>query len=239
MAQAKRAGLIAATGPGLALQELLYGFIMELIFVTAARIGMLDYGDAVGLCILIVGMNFTWGAIDAVIFYIINLMGARKNAAMIDLGKNGGKDREAAIDYLMDEFAGTPMDSLTPEEERRICGLVVECQTEDEEGLARDRRDMRASSVGCFVITCLTVIPVIVPILLLEPLSLGLDVASALCSTILFFVGYMLKDYLSVNGWAMGLFLAGVSWAITIIATFTGGRRARARTPTPLIPRPP
>ncbi len=53
--------------------------------------------------------------------------------------------------------------------------------------------------------------------------ALALAVASGLSSVILFFVGYCMKYHYATNGWATGLFLAGVSWAITIIATFTGG----------------
>lgn len=54
-------GLVKMTGLALALQELMYGFIMELIFVSAARIGILDYGSATHLAITIIGMNATWG----------------------------------------------------------------------------------------------------------------------------------------------------------------------------------
>lgn len=216
-------GLIAMTGPGLALQELLYGFIMELIFVTAARIGMLDYGDAGALVLMIVGMNATWGAIDAVVFYLIDSFGARKHVMMINKGKMGGQDKEEAIAYLVEEFGGTPMDALAPEEERRICEEILRCRTEDSYGMSKDRRDMALSSLGCFIITFLTIIPVAVPILLIQPIELALGVASGLSSVILFFVGYKMKDYFSVNGWVMGLFLTGVSWAITIVATFTGG----------------
>ena len=66
-------GIVRKTGPGLAIQEVLYGFIMALIYVTAARIGILRYTDTLNLVILIIGMNFTWGFIDAVVFYMVDV----------------------------------------------------------------------------------------------------------------------------------------------------------------------
>ena len=71
-------GIVRKTGPGLAIQEVLYGFIMALIYVTAARIGVLSYTDTTNLVILIIGMNFTWGLIDAVVFYIVDVFDQTK-----------------------------------------------------------------------------------------------------------------------------------------------------------------
>ena len=215
-------GLVNMTGPALALQELMYGFIMELIFVTAARIGILDYGSAIDLVMMIIGMNATWGAIDAVIFYLIDAFSERNHARIIDSARESG-NREEAVEYLLDAFSGTPLDALLPEDERMICEKILDCRTEDAEGMSRDRRAMALSSLGCFIITLLTVVPVALPLLLIQDTVLALGVASGLSSVILFFVGYCMKYHYATNGWATGLFLAGVSWAITIIATFTGG----------------
>lgn len=215
-------GLVTITGPALALQELMYGFIMELIFVTAARIGILDYGSAFHLVLMIIGMNATWGAIDAVIFYLIGSFSERHHAKVIDAARGSG-DREEAVEYLLNAFGGTPLDALLPEDERMICERILDCRTEDAEGMSKDRRSMALSSLGCFIITLITVIPVALPILLIHDTVLALGIASALSSVILFFVGYSMKNHYATNGWAMGLFLTGVSWTITIISTFTGG----------------
>lgn len=213
--------LVDATGPGLALQELMYGFIMELIFVTAARIGTQD-ADPAHLVLLITGMNVTWGAIDAVVYYMIGEYTEIEYHRRISHAKRGC-DREATVDYLMDSFSGTPLDAIRPEDERRICEAILDCELEDEKGLEKDRRDYVRSSAACFVITVLTIIPVAIPILIWhDDVYTGLAVASALSSTIMFFVGYQYgRD--SGKGPVMGVGLAAICWAITIIATFTGG----------------
>ena len=110
--------LVGKTGTGLALQEVLYGFIMALIFITAARIGILKYDDATDLIILIVGMNLTWGAIDAVVFYFIDTMNQRKYVRLLE---SEDIDRQERLDALLSEFGGTPMDVLDPECEKIMC----------------------------------------------------------------------------------------------------------------------
>ena len=65
--------LLTAPGPSTGLQELLYGFIMSLIFVYATRFGLLSYDDPMQFVLVVTGMCATWGAIDAIIFYYLGV----------------------------------------------------------------------------------------------------------------------------------------------------------------------
>lgn len=220
-------GIVRMTGPTLAVQELLYGFIMALIFVTAARLGVLQYSSAEGLVILISGMNLTWGAIDAIVFYLLDVFDQRKLVRA--MRGEDGLTEEQRVDLLADSFSGTPLDLLDPEEEREACRRILSKGLESEEEMAADRRAMRISSLGCFIITALTIVPTAVPILLFEDVDTGLTVASVLSSLVLMMVGYRMGPMLGVSKWGMALLLTVVSWSMTIAATFTGGRGARAR----------
>ena len=64
--------MVKSAGPGLIVQEAMYGFIMALIFVTATRIGVFGDISATRLLAMIFGMNITWGAIDMIVFYLID-----------------------------------------------------------------------------------------------------------------------------------------------------------------------
>lgn len=214
-------GIVRNTGPALALQEVLYGFIMALIFVSAARMGILHYESRMELVLMIVGMNFTWGAIDATVFYLIDVFNQRKFVRLMD--NTDAIGRERAAEMLMEEFSGTPLDILDPDDERAVCMSILDKRMESRDDMAADRRDMRNSAIGCFLITVLTTIPIVLPIVLVDEIKTGLAFASVLSAIILFFVGYRMERYTGVNRWVMGIFLTGVSWAITIIATFTGG----------------
>ncbi len=214
-------GIVSKTGPGLAIQEVLYGFIMGLIFVTAARVGVLDYPGKVHLAVLIIGMNLTWGAIDAVVFYLVGMFDQRNFVRIMSNPEN--LDETERIRLLEYAFSGTPLDLLEPESEREICRNILKQKMQSEEQMAADRRALMESSIACFIITALTIIPIILPILLVEDVATGLAASSALSSIVLFFIGFKLEKYVGVNRWVLGFGLAGVSWAITIVSTFTGG----------------
>ena len=64
--------LVRNTGRGLALQEALYGFIMAMLFVTAASFGLIKVSSNGQMIMLIIGMDFSWGLIDMIIFYFID-----------------------------------------------------------------------------------------------------------------------------------------------------------------------
>ena len=213
-------GIVRKTGPGLAIQEVLYGFIMALIYVTAARVGVLSYTDTTNLVILIIGMNLTWGLIDAVVFYIVDVFDQRK---FIRIMSACNLPHEKKVEMMLDEFSGTPLDILDPEDERRICEGILSKRLESESERLSDRRAMRDSALACFLITILTTIPIIVPLMVIDDIDIALMVASSLSSVCLFFIGFRMERYLGVNRWVAGLFLALIGWAITIAATFTGG----------------
>ncbi|MBQ7405419.1 MAG: hypothetical protein IJV90_03245, partial [Candidatus Methanomethylophilaceae archaeon] len=162
----------------------------------------------------------TWGAIDAVAFYFIDVMNQKK---YIHLLESEDIDRQERIDTLYSEFGGTPLDVLDPKCQRAVCESMLTMEVEDESERAKDRREMRHSAIACFIITASTIIPVIVPLLLIDDIMDALLMSSCLSAVVLFFVGYMTGDDLGLNRMKFGLVLTIISWTITIVATFTGG----------------
>ncbi len=212
--------LIHATGPSTALQELLYGFIMALIFVYATRFGILDYEDPLDFLIVITGMNATWGVIDGIILYYLAVCSQRR---YIKILSDKGGDRERKINELMDEFGSTPLDVLQNEDMRKICETMLDRGLQSEEDSREDRRSMMYSSIGCIIVTLMTLIPFYVVLLLVPDFMFALKVVSFVVSAILFFIGYYMGPYLGVNRWIAGITLMLISLSIALISTFTGG----------------
>ncbi|MDY0293993.1 MAG: VIT1/CCC1 transporter family protein [Candidatus Methanomethylophilaceae archaeon] len=212
--------IVGYVGPGLALQELLYGFIMALLFVTAAQLGIVK--DAISAIVLIVGMNFTWGAIDMIVFTVVDRFNQRKYIRLV-AGKDSAENGRYVERLIEDELAGTLIDVVDREDEKKIVELIMASRLESEEELLRDRREMFMGSLFSFVITLTTVIPVIVPLMVIRDFGLALTVASGMASVCLFFTGYYMAPYVGYSRWKTGLGLAAMGWAITIAATFTGG----------------
>ncbi|MBE6527561.1 MAG: hypothetical protein E7Z64_00085 [Thermoplasmata archaeon] len=215
-----RSRLVTAAGPSLALQELLYGFIMALIFVNATLIGLLHYDDPMYFVIVVTGMNATWGAIDGIIFYCLGVLDQRRFSRLL---KDDSVEREQRIEELMDEFSATPLDVMTDEDKRAVCERMLDRELQSQEEAMTDRMAMAKSSLACFLITILTLIPIVVPVLLISDFMLALEIAAVLSSLILFFVGFYMAPYLGLNRWLTGIVLTAVSLAVAVISTFTGG----------------
>lgn len=110
--------ILRAPGPTTSLQEILYGFIMALIFVYAARFGLTTYADPADFIIIVTGMNLTWGAIDGAVFYYLDVCDQRKYARLI---ADASIDRDARLEALIDEFGSTPLDVLSDADKRAAC----------------------------------------------------------------------------------------------------------------------
>ena len=99
--------LVRYTGRGLALQEALYGFIMAMLFISAAAFGLLSVESNTEMIILIVGMDFSWGMIDMVIFYFIDVAEQRKKLRILNNEEKLYDDRRKVIrDNLSGTIAG-------------------------------------------------------------------------------------------------------------------------------------
>ena len=211
--------IVSHTGPGLALQEMMYGFIMALLFITASRFGVIQYESTMDIVILMVGMDFTWGAIDCILFYTVDVLDQRRMLSY--MRSDLPADAKARIMY--EDFGCTPLDLVKPEQGMESCKGIAMMDVKSEDQLRSARKGMAASAFSCFIATILPLIPTVAPLLLIENPDDALFVASALSAITMFFVGWKMGKFIGMKGWQSGTIIAGLAWAITLIATFTGG----------------
>jgi hypothetical protein len=212
--------IVDVAGPSLVIQESLYGFIMALIFITSAQLHLVHYESASYLIAVIIGMNFTWGAIDMVIFYMIDRFDQDSYVRTI---MNKDIDPANARQEMFDDLSGTIADIITYEDEQKVIDVMMKSQLESGEDIIDERHKLLMSAVMCFVITLLTTIPVIIPLMFISDQTTALFVASGIAATCLFFIGYHLAPYMGVGKWKLGLTMTFFAWVITIIAVYTGG----------------
>lgn len=214
--------LVRNTGRGLALQEALYGFIMAMLFITASAFGLINVESNIDVIILIVGMNFSWGAIDMVIFYFIDVAEQKKHFRI--LRGDGLYDDKKKV--IRDNLSGTIVGCLDDESEDRVVDFIAESGVESEEEEKADRKELFKSAFSAFLITMLTVVPAVLSLLIWgggDNLKDGLMWAGLTSSMCMFFIGYKLGPYLGTKGINSGLMVLVLGLSITIIATFTGG----------------
>ena len=213
---------IGYTGPELAVQEALYGFIMGLIFINSALVGLIDYESPWNIVILIVGMNFVWGFIDMYIFYKMDKTAQRRNIAIIENVEN--KPPEVIRGEIYDVLGNTIFDVLTEEDKLKAADVISNGSLATADEIKADRKNMLLSAVSCFFITFLTSVPLMVCLLLIDNPTDSMHGALIIACICLFFIGCKLEPsnlmrYKVRTGASIALIAAG----LTIFATFLGG----------------
>ena len=211
--------LIKNTGSGLALQEAMYGFIMAMLFITASAFGLINVETNNDVIILIVGMNFSWGIIDMVIFYFIDVAEQKKHFRIL----RGGGLYDDKKKVIRDNLSGTIAGCLDDESKDKVAELIAEAGLETEQEEKEDRKGLMLSAFSSFVITMLTVTPSVLSLLLISDLRDALMIAGFSSSICMFFVGYYLGPYLGTKGWFSGTMVLILAVGVTLVATFTGG----------------
>lgn len=207
-------------GPGLIVQEAMYGFIMALIFITAARFGLLGDISRTNLLILILGMNVTWGAIDMVVFFLVDEWEHHQMHRFMQTRDPG---RYTVEELLEEDFSGTVLDSMYVEDRRKVYDIVLASDYVPDMCYKKKTRELFKSALVAFIVTSLTVVPFALCLLLIPDMGDALLFSAVLASLCLFFTGFATAPYLGKNGVRFGLAVAIVSLVITIIATVTGG----------------
>ena len=213
--------MLSYTGAGTALQELMYGFIMALIFVYGTRFGVLEFSDVVTFSLTVIGMCVTWGVIDGIIFYYIWKMDARRQMKIISNEDN--MPREERLSELMDYFDGTALSIVSDKDVERICNDILDCQVESAEEFEADRKKQIQNSIGCAFFGSIPVIPVLIPLYIIDDLMDALFASCLVSSVLLFIIGYSMAKYIGTNKFLTGAVLAGISLAISVVSVFTGG----------------
>ncbi len=213
--------LTSLTGPGTAIQEVLYGFIMALTFAYAVRFGLLHFDSKVSFMLTVTGMDLTWGVIDGIIFFYVWALDIRRHTRVIS--NADGMSREARVQELMDSFSGTPLDAVNDEEKRKVCESLLDKPVQSREEFKADRKAMFLNSVGCVIFSNVALIPVLGPLFFIDDFIFALEMACWISTICLFIVGYYMAPYLGLGRISTGAVLAGISLVISVAAVFTGG----------------
>jgi len=211
---------IGHTGPELAAQEVLYGFVMALIFITSAQVGLIGYSSPWDVIIMVLGMNFVWGFIDMYIFY---RMDATAQKRYIKILNDKDMDPEKRYQEAYGALDGTILDAVCEDCKSEVARRILDAEVAKESNLKADRVKMLKSAASCFIITLMTTIPLILCMALI-PGEDGLEAAIVVACALLFIVGYKLEPGDSVKNRVMtGASIALVSFGLTYFAMYLGG----------------
>lgn len=214
--------IVSFTGTNLALMECMYSMIMAFIIITSVRFGLVELESKKDYIVLMFGVLFTWGFLDAILFSWVDILDQKERVRTFDEIRNLPEDE--AVERLLTTMNGTNFALLGEDEKRRLCreayrgGLKV-----DEGQLRKNRKMVIQSALGCWAICVITLIPLIVPVLFFDGRRACMIASSFVASAVLFVIGYKLAGNLGKNRWLFAIALTSLTWIISLISMVMGG----------------
>ena len=210
--------------PGETLAEVLFGLIMVLTFTVGARFLTGDDGlDARALIVGAVGCNVAWGMIDATLFVLDSLF-RRGRRARFFRALQGARSEPVILAALREEF-GLEDEPLTVQEEdsARLYQSLLVLSAHAKLDRVRVRRQDLISALVVFVLVVATVLPAVIPLLLVKDTNLALRLANVVLITLLFIVGYWWAHYTDARPWSVGATVTLLGLSMVGVAVALGG----------------
>lgn len=210
-------------GPTYALQEILYGLVMALGTISTISIGIgLGPSSRDILILAAVGVNTTWGLADMIMYMVTKNFDRMRHHRLAEAIRRD-PDEEWPLDEIEDDLSETIVATLDPADRQRI---YLDILDSEHRAVGRPPRFSAGHFYGgltCLFLTVMSALPLVVPLLLVEPLSLGLRVSSLLAVVLLFLAGYVWAPYAGLKRGKAGLVMMGVGLVITLATLVLGG----------------
>jgi VIT1/CCC1 family predicted Fe2+/Mn2+ transporter len=206
-----------------ALQELIYGLVMSLatISVVSLTIG-LDESTRHTLALSVLGVNITWGLADMLIFSVLESFDRSRHRKVIDWVFSE-PDEDWALDAIRDDLSGTIIARLDPADRERIYLDVLESGNRALEPHPKFSLSVLKGSLIAFMITVAASFPVVLTVMLVNPIELAHTAASAIAVLLLFLTGFVWAPLAGISRWRAGVALMGIGLLITLSTLFIGG----------------
>jgi hypothetical protein len=203
--------------------EVLFGLIMVLTFTLTTELTLHDgRASARELLIAAVGCNVAWGIIDGGM-YVMGAMLERGRRAKALLAVQRAPDEASALGVVAGVLDDTLV-GLQPEQERlRVHRQVREMALRATPEPTRVIREDVMGAVACFLLVLLSVVPAVLPFVLIREPSLALRVSNGLLVALLFGVGYHWGRHANARPWLTGVVFLAVGLALVAVAIALGG----------------
>ena len=203
------------------LQEVLCGLIMVLGFTLMD--GLAEGEGRHGLRILLIGAigcNIAWGIIDGALYAMGNLTARRERRRFLSNLRNA-PDETTAFSILSGKLGPLLEPATSTEDRARICHTLLPVMSRVQLPEGGVTKDDVIGVLAVFLINVISVVPAIIPFLVVSQPHRALRISNALLIASLFAVGFTWGKYIHVNRYVtagcavlIGLALVGVAIAL-------------------------
>lgn len=211
------------------LSETIFSILILLTFTLAFRIIVgdsssdLSAGEMNDLLIGAVGAIFAWGVIDGVMYALISFFERGDRHRLLNNIQAAASDDEA-IDVIADDLDYI-LEPITEENVRRELynSVLLHLRNSQPRKIGFTRDDF-TGALGHVMVALVSVIPSLIPLVVLRNDSLlTIRVSTFISIAVLFIVGYRWGVYTGTNPWKTGLLLTAVALLLVLIAIPLGG----------------
>lgn len=178
------------------------------------------YGQELFLAIL--GAVTAWGTIDGVLYALGEVLERRERYRLLQYVQTSDSEEEAAtaIAYELD-FILKP---ITSDEQRyALYRDMLAYLRQAEPQAIRLQRDDVVGAVATVLLSVVVVLPSVLPLLLLDNITLAIHISTVVSLVVIFATGYTWGTHTSVSPWKTGLLLTSICLAMVLIVALLEG----------------
>lgn len=178
------------------------------------------YGQELFLAIL--GAVTAWGIIDGVLYALGEVFERRERHRLLQYVQTSNSEEEAAsaIAYELDFI----LEPITSDEQRHALyhDMLTHLRQAEPQAIRLQRDDV-VGAVATVVLSVVAVLPSLLPLPLLDDITLAIHISNVVSLIVIFATGYSWGNHTGTSPWKTGLLLASVCLAMVLIAALLGG----------------
>jgi len=200
--------------------EILFALIMALTLTGTLSVATAGHEEVRTLLFGVLGCNFAWGIVDAVM-YLMSTFSVRGHNAITVRKVRGAKSPEAAYDLIAGAIPPLVASILKTDDLEKIRqGLL---RIDDlPKGAAFEREDW-LGALGVFLLVFISTFPVVVPFLVVSNVRLALRLSNLVALVMLFMTGNVLARHGALNPVRTGRAVMALGVVLVAIAIALGG----------------
>ena len=174
------------------ISEVLFGLIMALTFTGTLSAATAGREDVRALLVGMIGCNFAWGLVDAVMFLMSTLAERGHNLQMIQAARRAERSEDAR-QVIAGSMPPLLASLLTPDDYERLRqGLLGIRDQPETVSLARE--DF-VGAFAVFLLVFLSTFPVVIPFIVFQDIYFALRASNAVAIAMMFTAGYWLARH--------------------------------------------
>lgn len=202
------------------LSEILFGLIMVLTFTGSISIATADRAEVKTVLIGAIGCNIAWGLIDAIMYLMacLNHRGTEIETILAIRRSRGMHHVKAVVRDHVPQVVWEEMDEALLERiHARACAMPLR-------GTAPrlHRNDVRGA-LAVFLIVVTSTLPVILPFVYLDELTLAMRLSNGIAVTMLALIGYAYGRASGISPWLMAAAMVVLGTLLVALTIALGG----------------